>query len=110
MRIIHTARRCEVPNPVLDRAEELVRKLKKYNVRLSGAELVFETEKHRHLVEGILSVDGSEPVVATGEGEDFRAAVDEMIERLSRRLRRLRSQRRDHQALPPHRAAELASD
>lgn len=110
MRVQIAARHCEVPDPVRSRAEERVQKLSKYDPRVSAASLVFEVEKRLMKVEGILSVDRDEPVVAHGEGEDFRAAVDQMIDRLSRRLRRLRSQRTDHQAPPLSEADRLSAD
>jgi ribosomal subunit interface protein len=109
VRVQIATRHCEVSDSTKARAEELVRKLPKYDPRVSGASLVFEVEKHLKKVEGILSVDRDEPVVAHGEGDDFRGAVDQMIDRLSRRLRRLRSQRIDHQA-PPLSDADRPSD
>lgn len=96
MRIQIAARRCEVPTPVRDRTEEQLGKLSRYEPRLSGAEVVFETEKHLKKVEAVLKVDREEPVVAGGEGAEFRAAVDQMVDRLSRMLRRRRSQKKDY--------------
>lgn len=101
MRVQITARHCDVPEPVRDRTETQVRKLTRYDPRVSSAEIVFEVEKHVKKVEGILSVDRDEPVVAHGEGDDFRPAVDQMVDRLGRILRRRRSQRTDHQASRP---------
>jgi ribosomal subunit interface protein len=96
MRIQIAARRCEVPTPVRDRTEEQLGKLSRYEPRLSGAEVVFETEKHLKKVEAVLKVDREEPVVAGGEGAEFREAVDQMVDRLSRMLRRRRSQKKDY--------------
>lgn len=96
MRIQIAARHCEVPTPVRDRTGEQLEKLSKYEPRLSGAEIVFETEKHLKKVEAILKVDREEPVVAGGEGTEFSEAVDQMVDRLSRMLRRRRSRRKDH--------------
>lgn len=98
MRVQITARHCDVPDPVRDRAETQVRRLRRYDPRVSAAEIVFEVEKHVKKVEGILSVDREEPVVAHGEGEEFRLALDRLVARLGRMLRRRRSQRTDHQA------------
>jgi ribosomal subunit interface protein len=95
MRIQIAARQCEVPIPVRDRTEEQLEKLSRYEPRLSGAEVVFETVKHLKKVEAILKVDREEPVIAGGEGSEFREAVDQMVDRLSRMLRRRRAQKKD---------------
>lgn len=95
MRVQIAARQCEVPDTVRARTEEQIGKLSKYDPRLSGAEVVFETEKHVKKVEAVLKVDREEPMVAGGEGGEFREAVDQMVDRLSRMLKRRRSQKRD---------------
>ena len=96
MRVQMAARHCEVPHTVRDRTEEQLGKLSKYEPRLSGAEVVFEVEKHLKKVDAILKVDREEPVVAKGEGIEFREAVDQMVDRLSRMLRRRRKQKKDY--------------
>lgn len=101
MRVQLSARRCEVPEAVRSRTETLLKKLTRYDPRLSSAEVKFEIEKHLHLVEAILSVHGEAPVVARGEGPDFRIAADQVVDRLAKTLRRRRSQVRNHQASRP---------
>jgi ribosomal subunit interface protein len=96
MRVQIAARHCEIPDTVRDRTEEQLGKLSKYEPRLSGAEVVFEIEKHKKKVDAILKVDRGEPVVAGGEGVEFREAVDQMVDRLSRILRRRRKQMKDY--------------
>lgn len=96
MRVKIAARHCEIPETVRDRTEEQLGKLSKYEPRLSGAEVVFEIEKHKKKVDAILKVDREEPVVAGGEGVEFREAVDQMVDRLSRILRRRRKQMKDY--------------
>lgn len=96
MRVQISARHCEVPEAVRVRTEEQLEKLSKYDPRLSGADVVFEVEKHLKKVESILKVDREEPLVASGEGAEFREAVDQMTDRLSRMLRRRRKQKKDY--------------
>lgn len=96
MRVQIVARRCEVPEAVRDRAQAQVEKLVRYEPRISSAEVVFWEEKHSKQVEAILSTNSrSEPVVAQGEGDTFRAALDTAADRLAKILRRRRSQRLD---------------
>jgi ribosomal subunit interface protein len=96
MRIQIAARKCEIPESVRSRTEDQIGKLSKYEPRLSGAEVVFQTEKHLKKVEAVLKVHRGEPVVASGEGEEYREALDLMLDRLSRILKRRRSQKTDH--------------
>jgi ribosomal subunit interface protein len=96
MRVQIAARQCEVPTTIRTRTEEQLGKLSRYEPRLSGAEVVFEVEKHRKKVDAVLKVDREEPVVASGEGVEFREAVDQMVDRLSRMLRRRRKQKKDY--------------
>ena len=95
MRVQITARQCEVPSDARDRATTLIAKLQKFDSDLLSAEVVFQEEGHRKAVEGILSIARSEPVVATGSGTDFLSASDDLAEKLSKILRRRRSQIRD---------------
>ncbi len=90
MQINIAQRRCEVPPAVLERAEAELPRLTRFEPRLGKAELVFSEERHVRFAEGILSVDGFEPVVAKGQGSDFRAALDSLLARLSKILRRHR--------------------
>lgn len=98
MRIQIAARHCDVPDSVHKRTEEQIARLAKYDPRVSAAEVVFEEEKRVRRVEVILSVDRGEPVVAKGEGEEFRTALDKVVDRLSRILKRQRGQAKNHQA------------
>ena len=96
MRVQIAARRCEVPDAIRHRTETQLGKLSKYEPRISGAEVTFEVEKHKKKVDAILKVDREEPVLAGGEGAEFREAVDQMVDRLSRMLRRRRDQKKDY--------------
>ena len=97
MRIQVAARHCEIPDSVRTRTEEQVVRLAKYDPRIDSANVVYEEEKRVRRVEVILSVHGGEPVVARGEGEEFRTALDKVVDRLGRILRRKRSQAKNHQ-------------
>jgi ribosomal subunit interface protein len=97
LRVQVAARHCEIPDSVRTRTEEQIERLAKYDPRVGSAEVVYEEEKRVRRVEVILSILGGEPVVARGEGEEFRTALDKVVDRLGRILRRQRSQAKDHQ-------------
>lgn len=100
MRISITERKCEVPKRVRQRTQSLVEGLSRYEERAASAEVVYSDEKHTKKVEIIVHIDGSPHVVAKGEGEGFRAALDQAVDRTRRILREQRERRRDHQAPP----------
>ena len=100
MRVQITARHCEVPSDVLERTQSAIEALTRYEPRASAGDVVYSEEKLSKKVEVLIHIDREQPVVAHGEGSEFRTALDEVVERLSRRLRRQRERRRDHQAPP----------
>lgn len=101
MRVQITARHCDISDTIRDRAHELVEKLGRFDPRVSGAELVFEEEKRTKKVEGILSLDRVDRIVASGDATEWTAALDVLFNRLSRQVRRARAQAVDHQATVP---------
>ena len=100
MRVSITERHCNVPAPVLKRTEEQVSALSKYEQRASAADVIYTEEKHTRKVEVIVHIDAAPHVTAKGEGDDFRSALDQVVDRLRRMLREARVKRRDHKAPP----------
>jgi ribosomal subunit interface protein len=100
LRIQITTRHCDVSDDVLERTRGQVESLSKFNPRATSAEVVFEEEKVSRKVEVIVHADGSPPVVAHGEASEFRAAVDQVVDRVGRMLREQRKREREHQAPP----------
>lgn len=100
MRVQITARHCELPDPIRDRARDLAEKLPRFDIRVSGVDLVFEDQRRQRTVEGIVSLDRAGTIVARGEGSAWPAAVDALFDRLSRQVRKGRAQAVEHQAEP----------
>lgn len=96
MNVNTVARRCEVPEDVVQRANRKIGKLVRFEPRLTSAEVVFQIERHVHSVEAFLSLNGQEPVVARGEARDFPTALDQAADRLSKILRRGRTRQVEH--------------
>lgn len=96
MRIQITQRQCQVPEPVVERARTRLAGFVRYDPRLAAADVTFQEQRHQKRVDALLSVDRRDPVVGSGEGADFQQAVDRMLDRLSRKLRRLRAQAVEH--------------
>jgi len=100
VRVQITERHCSVPEDVLERTEAQVRSFAKYDPRASAADVIYTEEKLTRSVEVIMHIDGAEPVVAHGDAAEFRTALDQVVERMRRRLRRQRERRQSHQAPP----------
>lgn len=100
LRVQIVQRHCEVPEVVQTRTREKIERLSRYDPRLSSAEIIFDAEKHTKRTEGILSLDGDDPVVAKGEGGEFHESLDQLVDRLSKILRRRRAQLKNHQGPP----------
>lgn len=107
MKVTITGRHCDVPQKIIDRTETQFSNLVKYQSRATHADVIYVDEGHTRWVEGIVHVDGAPQVTARGEGENFRAALTQVVERLRRQLREQRGQRRDHKAPPLHEGLEI---
>ena len=100
MRVSITERHCEVPKAILSRTETQMGGLTKYEPRATAVDVVYAEEKRSRKVEVIVHIDGAPHITAHGEGDDFRAALSSVLDRVRRLLRDARSQRVDHQAPP----------
>ena len=98
MRVQITTRVDDVSQEARDRATDLIEKLQKFDPALLSADLVFTEEGRQKQIEGVLSIARSDRVVAKGAGGDFLSAADDLASKLSKILRRRRSQVRDRRA------------
>lgn len=98
MEIRITSRHTALSDSLRERAEEVLMKLTRYEPRVSAAEVVFDEGKRSKTVEGIIHIDRSDPVVASGEADEFPAALHQMVDRLTSQLRRRHAKHTDHQA------------
>ena len=108
MEVRITSRRSTLPEALRDRTQELLSKLNKYGAPISVIEVVFDEEKNSKKIEGILHIDRSDPIVASGEGDDFNEALSQVNDRLGRQLRKLQEQVTNHRA--PSRAEALSQE
>ena len=100
MKVEIAARHCELDDAVREKAESMVDKWPRYDGSASHARLAFEVQGTSHTVDAQVWRDRREPVAAKGEGTDFRAALDEVDDRIRRILRKDNQKRRKHQAEP----------
>ncbi len=98
MEVRITSRHSTLPESLRDRTQELLSRLNRYGAPVSAVEVIFDEEKNSKKVEGILHIDRRDPIVATGQGDDFNEALSQVNDRLARQLRKLREQVTDHRA------------
>jgi len=100
VRVSITGRHCDIPQAIIDRTESQIGGLTKYEPRATAAEVIYTEEKRGNKVEVIVHIDGAPHVTARGDGDDLRAALASVLDRVRRLLRDARSQRVDHKAPP----------
>jgi len=108
MEVRITSRHSTLPESLRDRTQELLSRLNRYGAPVSAVEVIFDEEKNSKKIEGILHIDRTDPIVATGEGDDFNEALSQVNDRLRSQLRKLQEQVTDHRA--PPRAEALSQE
>jgi len=96
MQVVLSTRHGEISERESQDIREQCQRLSRYEPRLSRLEVTLSDEKNRWEVEALAHVDRSDSVHAHAEGGDPRTAVDAMIDRMTRQLKRSRERRRDH--------------
>ncbi|MEJ2238515.1 MAG: ribosome-associated translation inhibitor RaiA [Gemmatimonadales bacterium] len=86
MRIIVTARHCEISDELRNRAETVVEKVARLATRPQKAEVIFDADHGNKVVELKLSLPREQTKVATAEAEDFRTALDRAADKIRKQL------------------------
>ncbi len=81
-----TARHCEISDALRERATAVVDRLGTFATRPIEATVVFDEEGPRRSAEIRLHVARGEVLVATGEADDHRSALDRAEEKLRRQV------------------------
>lgn len=83
-----TARHCQITDQLRARTVELCDRLARHSSRAVDCSVVFDAGKMSQSVEIRLRVAGGDVLVATGEADDHRTALDRAEERLRRQIER----------------------
>ena len=95
-----TARHCEVPGALRERAFVIAERLAALASRPLDAAVTFGTDGLQQVAELRLHDSRGELFVATGEGADHRTALDRAEEKLRRQLERANGRPRRSRARP----------
>jgi ribosomal subunit interface protein len=89
-----TARHCEIPDAVRARGRGVTERLGAHAHRPIEATVVFDADGPLRTAELRLHVSRGEVLVAKGDGDDHRSALDRAEEKLRRQLEKVSQQRR----------------
>ena len=89
-----TARHCEIPDALRERAAAVVDRVGSISSRAVEATVVFDEDGPSRTAEIRLHVTRGEVLVATGEADDHRTALDRAEEKLRRQLEKTARPRR----------------
>lgn len=81
-----TARHCEIPEELKARAATQLARLARIGDRPQRADVVFDMDHGRRIVELQLSLARGRPKVATAEAVDFQSALDAAVQKLRSQL------------------------
>ena len=88
MQVTITARHCEIPDELRARASELIEKLAKRAHRPQRAEVVFDQDHSRRIVELRMYLPQGQTRIASAEADDFLSALDRAVSKLRPQLER----------------------
>jgi ribosomal subunit interface protein len=89
-----TARHCEIPDALRERARAVAERLGALAHRPIEATVVFDADGPLRTAELRLHVSRGEVLVAKGDGDDHRSALDRAEEKLRRQLEKVSQPRR----------------
>ena len=95
MQVTITGQHLEITDALRDYVNEKMDRVQRHFDHVTKTQVVLHVEKTRHIAEGNLSAKGT-MINANGEAEDMYAAIDQMIDKLDRQVRRYKTKIRDH--------------
>ena len=109
MQITVTGRHFEITDPLRQHIESKINKLDRYIDGITDVHVVLTVEKHRHIAEINLQVNGS-LLRGLEEKHDMYQAVDTVIDKIERQVRRHKDKGTDRKGRPGTKAADLFVD
>lgn len=86
---------CALSSRVRAQAEALAQRWPRFDPAVMEVRFVFEVEGRDHTSEAVVSRRRRQAVVASGQGPDFRVALDELDDHMKRILRKDRQRRKE---------------
>lgn len=86
MSVIITARHCDLPDQLRERAQEVAARLETRSGRPAEIDIIFDVDAGISTVEILFRASRQDQLVAAGRGDDHRSALDQAEGRLRRQL------------------------
>lgn len=93
-----TARHCDIPDDIRERARDMADKLARLAHRPQRMEILFDEGHQRRVVELRMRLPRGQTLVATAEETDFKSALDRAVEKLRTQLEKADPRPRRHAA------------
>jgi len=90
-----TGRHVQVADNVRSYAEEKLGKLLKFFDRISSIEMILESTRDTQHAEAVVHVEHNAPLVADAKEPDIIVAIDQVVEKLERQLKKHKESLRD---------------
>lgn len=108
MQINLTGHNIEITQAIRAYVHEKLDKVKRHFDNLINCHVIVKVEKHHHSAEATLSIGKGPMLFAEDTQEDLYAAIDSMVDKLDRQVRRYKSKitEHHHDPLPMQEAIE----
>lgn len=94
MQISITGRHTTITEPLRQYAQEKIGKLDRYFEGIHDINVILRVEDQRQIAECVFHVPKGGTVVAEADGNDLYAAIDRVVEKMGRRLKRYKQKMR----------------
>jgi ribosome hibernation promoting factor len=98
MQVTTAARHASISESVRRYVQDRLRKIERLEPRPARAEVLFSSSRGSKRVETHLIVAGAGQFIAHATASTYRSAIDAMLDRLTRQVKRNRARDHDHQA------------
>lgn len=95
MQIILTGHHVEITNPLRDYVNSKMERLERHFDNVTDMHVVLSVEKLRHKAEATMRIRGSN-LFADATEEDMYAAIDALVDKLDRQVKKHKEKRTDH--------------
>lgn len=102
MQLIITGRHVDVTPALRDYVNEKMGRIIRHCDQLTEVRCILEVEKLRHKAEATLYVSGG-TIFAEAVADDMYAAIDGLVDRLDRRVKKHKDKQNDHHVREAHR-------
>jgi ribosomal subunit interface protein len=98
MQVTTAARQDSISESIRRYVQDRLHKIERLEPRPARAEVLFSSNRGAKRVETHLTVAGAGQFIAHATASTYRSAVDTMLDRLTRQVKRNRARLRDHHA------------